>query len=41
VSGEWFELDESDVMTFELECQNWHQVWEDLTKNTTWILPKK
>jgi hypothetical protein len=41
VSGEWFELDENDVLTFELQCQEWHNVMEDITNNSTWVLNKK
>lgn len=41
ISGEWFKLDESDILTFELECQEWHKVLEDIDKNSTWVLNKK
>lgn len=40
ISGEWFELTDEDVLTFELECQEWHNVLEDITKNSTWVLNK-
>ena len=41
ISGEWFQLTDEDVMTFEQECQNWHDVMEDITNNSTWVLPIK
>ena len=41
ISGEWFKLDEEDIMTFELECQRWHDVLEDITNNSTWVINKK
>jgi hypothetical protein len=41
VSGEWFELDENEILTFDLECQMWHDVLEDIDKNSTWVLNKK
>jgi hypothetical protein len=41
VSGEWFNLTEEDIMTFELQCQEMHNVMEDITKNSTWVLNKK
>jgi len=41
VSGEWFMLSEEDILTFELMCQEWHNVLEDITNNSTWVLNKK
>jgi len=32
VSGEWFNLTEEDILTFELECQEWHNIFEDIDK---------
>ena len=40
VSGEWFMLSEEDILTFELMCQEWHNVLEDITNNSTWVLNK-
>ena len=40
VSGEWFNLTEEDVLTFELECKEWHNIFEDIDKNSTWVLNK-
>ena len=40
VSGEWFNLTEEDILTFELECQEWHNIFEDIDKNSTWVLNK-
>jgi hypothetical protein len=41
VSGEWFELSEEDILTFEIQCQDWHNVMEDITNNSTWVVNKK
>jgi len=41
VSGEWFDLEDEDVLTFELWCQEWHNVLEDITNNSTWVQNKK
>ena len=41
ISGEWFSLDEDDVSKFVADCKEWHNVLEDITKNSTWVLNKK
>lgn len=41
ISGEWFNLTNEDVLTFELECQMWHNIFEDIEKNSTWVIPRK
>ena len=41
ISGEWFQLSEEDVLTFELACKEWHDVLTDIAENSTWVLNKK
>lgn len=41
ISGEWFDLDGDDILTFEHMCKEWHDLLEDISNNSTWVINKK
>lgn len=40
IDGEWFQLDDIDILLFQESCQNIHNMFEFLSKENTWIIDR-
>ena len=40
IEGEWFKLDEKDILNFNDECKKLHDIFELLSTQNTWVIDK-